>query len=77
MRRADGRDPPNSIYLFGDHRSNADDLVKWQLGKFLAQDFPSNLHRGLRQIMRPRDSIEVWNSFQVPNNYMLSHLTPR
>jgi hypothetical protein len=26
-------------------------------------------------MMRPRDSIEVWNSFQVPNNYMLRHLT--
>jgi hypothetical protein len=37
MLRADGGDPPNSIYLFCDYRYNADDLVKWQLGKLLAQ----------------------------------------
>jgi len=49
--------------------------VKWQLGKFLAQGFPSNLQVEFRQMMRPRDSIELWNSFQVPNNYVLRHLT--
>jgi len=28
--------------------STADDLVKWQLGKFLAQNFSSKLHSGLK-----------------------------